>query len=301
MTICFNIHNNRFSSLLFGGPTSSCFMCEDNNNNNGYKPLFLPSSIFLSSSPSSASTFSASSTKDDEFSNNNSNNNNNTSSSAIVFGNKVDDGSNQKMGDDDSVPHEDRIVNNINKKKEAQHQLKSPTTIKKQTSTSSTKAKLRQISNVASLLCLLDCTLLPIITFALPFIGFFVDNMDNDGDDGHHQPHSCTSTTIQMEYWSHQIALYFVLPMGFLTGVLNCYLYPTSNNKLSVTTMMTAIGLVLIGLANSHVDHLPFIGHIDFLHVFHHDGPFHRITNILGCILLLGSNTSHHHANDRAN
>ena len=129
--------------------------------------------------------------------------------------------------------------------------------------------KLRQVSNIASLLCVLDCTLLPIITVILPLLGVL-----NLGPS-------------QMEFLhvlGHKLALYFVLPVGGLTGLIN-YL----SHKKSWIASMTILGLILVGLANSHIHHLPLLGHVEFLHLIQH-GPLHRVTNIVGCGFLLGSN-----------
>jgi alkylated DNA nucleotide flippase Atl1 len=52
---------------------------------------------------------------------------------------------------------------------------------------------------------------------------------------------------------------------------------------------MAAVGLCLVGLANSHL-HFHTAGLITTtLHAIQ-NGPWHRIVNISGCALLLGSN-----------
>jgi uncharacterized membrane protein YiaA len=130
-------------------------------------------------------------------------------------------------------------------------------------------ARLRQVSNFASFLCVLDCTLLPIITIALPLLGVL-----NLG-------------AAQLEFFhhlGHQLALFFVLPVGGLTSIVNYV-----SHKKAWITSLAAVGLCMVGLANSHIDHVPFLGHLHVLHKIQH-GALHRVVNIMGCALLLGSN-----------
>jgi hypothetical protein len=130
-------------------------------------------------------------------------------------------------------------------------------------------AKLRKISNFASLLCVLDCTILPIITVALPLLGFL-----NLG-------------ATQLEFFhhlGHQLALFFVLPVGGLTTIVN-YL----SHKKAWISSLAIVGLFMVGMANSHIHDLPLLGHAHWLHAIQH-GPMHRVVNILGCAFLLGSN-----------
>jgi hypothetical protein len=138
-------------------------------------------------------------------------------------------------------------------------------------SSSSMFARLRQISNVASFLCVLDCTLLPIITIALPLLGVI-----NLGE----------AQLEVLHHLGHKLALYFVLPVGGLTSAINY----SSHRKARITSI-AGLGLLMVGLANSHIHHLPFVGHSveHVLHLIQH-GPMHRVVNIMGCACLLGSN-----------
>ena len=132
-----------------------------------------------------------------------------------------------------------------------------------------TFAKLRQVSNFASLLCVLDCTLLPIITVALPLVGII-----NLG-------------AAQMEWLhhlGHSLALFFVLPVGGLTTIVNFL----SHRKAWISSL-ASLGLFMVGMANSHIHDLPLLGHVEWLHTIQH-GPMHRVVNIVGCAFLLGSN-----------
>jgi hypothetical protein len=130
-------------------------------------------------------------------------------------------------------------------------------------------AKLRKISNFASVLCVLDCTILPIITVALPLLGFL-----NLG----------AAELEFFHYLGHQLALFFVLPVGGLTTVVN-YL----SHKKAWISSLAMVGLFMVGMANSHIHDLPLLGHVHLLHAIQH-GPMHRVVNIMGCAFLLGSN-----------
>lgn len=127
-------------------------------------------------------------------------------------------------------------------------------------STSGWKAVLRTISNVASLLCVIDCTLLPIITILFPLLNmaFPLESLHSIG---------------------HAIAMFFVLPVGTLTTALNF----SSHRRIQLLTI-SITGLIMIGLANSHA--VPF-------HWIHH-GWGHRVINVAGCTALLTSNYRSH-------
>jgi hypothetical protein len=137
--------------------------------------------------------------------------------------------------------------------------------------------KLRQISNVASILCVIDCTVLPIVTIVFPLLGIF--------DLG-------PEKLAFLHQLGHSIAIFFVLPVGSLTSVLNFM-----SHKKTWITSLAVVGLTMIGLANSHIQHLPLPGFLLFggttveaiLHTIQH-GALHGTVNIMGCSLLLGSN-----------
>lgn len=117
---------------------------------------------------------------------------------------------------------------------------------------------LRNIANWASLLCVLDCTILPLITIMLPLMGWM-------------GPATLQHTLC---VWSHGLALYLVLPLGTTTTLLN---YATGHRNKGVAYLGIA-GIVLVGLANGEIWEL-----------LHH-GTWHRVVNLLGCALLLRSN-----------
>lgn len=145
--------------------------------------------------------------------------------------------------------------------------------------------KVRKLSNFAGLLCVLDCTLLPIVTVALPLLGVL-----NLG----------AGQLQAIDKLGHSLALCFVLPVGSFTTIVN-YL---SHRKKHIS-VMAVFGLVLVGLANSHFHvhqwpslvlgsstslSLDWVGEV--LHKIQGCGtsPWHRIANVGGCSLLLGSN-----------
>jgi hypothetical protein len=138
----------------------------------------------------------------------------------------------------------------------------------------------RKVSNFASFLCVLDCTLLPLVTVALPLLG--VMNLG-------------ASQLEAIDKLGHSLALYFVLPVGSLTTVIN-YL----SHKKKYISALAFLGLVMVGLANSHthVHHWPALGPVSLdwigsaLHKIQGCGtsPWHRIVNVSGCAFLLGSN-----------
>jgi len=154
---------------------------------------------------------------------------------------------------------------------------------------SSWKERFRRVSNIASILCVLDCTLLPICTFLLPLLGM--------------------GFSVERAKWihklGHSVALFFVLPVGTLTTVLNY-----STHRRTQILFIACLGLFLIYTANAnydnHSEYLPLQHlhpnekqHDNHHHRHHwsHDamhlnyGTFHhRIFNILGCTLLMGSN-----------
>lgn len=126
------------------------------------------------------------------------------------------------------------------------------------------KATLLKISDIASLLCVLDCTVLPLVTVLLPLLGM-----------------GGSPERIQwLHEFGHQVAMWFVLPVGAFATTMNY----SGHRRVSLAAP-AIFGLVLIYTANGHLDFLPH----DVLHQFH-EGAAHRIVNLLGCALLLVSN-----------
>jgi hypothetical protein len=137
------------------------------------------------------------------------------------------------------------------------------------------KDKLLKVSNYASALCVLDCTILPIVTIVLPLFGIVA------------------ASPVQMEWlheFGHSVALYFVLPVGGLATTMN-YLY--SHRKLWIAALgWSGLALVLVSNAGCGLAHgMPgavgsFLDH--WLHVLHH-GVTHRVVNLAGTFLLVST------------
>jgi MerC mercury resistance protein len=143
--------------------------------------------------------------------------------------------------------------------------------------------RLSQVSTYASILCVLDCTILPIVTVVFPLLGLL-------------------TMTPQQEHFVHELghamALRFVLPVGFTASTLN---YSLGKHSHWQFLAMAYLGLTLVFASNvgcsGHFVHavehtLPHpIGEWihDFIHMVAH-GWRHRLCNIVGCSLLLASN-----------
>mmetsp|Transcript_3453 Transcript_3453/g.7500 ORF Transcript_3453/g.7500 Transcript_3453/m.7500 type:complete len:283 (+) Transcript_3453:68-916(+) len=132
------------------------------------------------------------------------------------------------------------------------------------------KDRLLRVSNTASLLCVVDCTILPVVTILLPLLGVV--------------------TSPNQAKWlhdvGHTIALYFVLPVGGLATTMN---YVTHHRPL--LTAMATFGMMLIYAANGNGVG-PILARLprDWVHALHCGSWLHRVTNLVGCACLLGSN-----------
>ncbi len=154
---------------------------------------------------------------------------------------------------------------------------------------------LLNVSNIASILCVIDCTVLPIVTLLFPLLGWA----------------SSASTSELLHEVGHGVARYFVLPVGTLTTALN--FWSTNSSKDDALDRKTRwarfglfalglIGCVLVAIANSgdghqhhqhggdhqhHGDH----HHVSMTLLFYlQNGMGHRVTNLVGCACLLTSN-----------
>jgi hypothetical protein len=176
-------------------------------------------------------------------------------------------------------------VNNIVLNEEVYHQRNvavTTTTTTTRTSITATLCKqkqqqqtkvlvtLQKYSAIASWLCLIDCTILPILTLIVPLLG-----IANLGPDRLQFLHSIGDFT----------TLFILLPVGGLSTILN-YILSTQRQHRYIS-FLGAIGLVLVALANSYS--LPGLGHVQVFH-FLHRGLWHRVVNAWGCGCLLVSN-----------
>ena len=186
------------------------------------------------------------------------------------------------------------------------------------TEETSWKDRLIDVSNLASLLCVLDCTLLPFVSIAIPALSWGVGIITGSAAITSSNP-IMTSLSSFMTYLpaiSHGIALYFVIPVALLTTIFN-YFFGHKEIRFS---LMSMVGVALIYAANgsgvgvSSIDTwLNSMGIVASAHTGHgahvHDmcgavvgaatgmmahtcpeGLAHRMTNTLGCAFLLGSN-----------
>jgi hypothetical protein len=167
---------------------------------------------------------------------------------------------------DDSDSESSFVVSNISSKQQTKTGI---------------RAKLLQFSNYASMLCVLDCTVLPIVTIILPLFGIVA------------------GSPAQMEWLhqaGHQIALGFVLPVGLMATISN-FVY---SHKTLWIACLGWLGLVFVVGANAGCSLVPHgvggaVGHVvhEALHYLHH-GIAHRVANLTGCGLLLFSNWLSH-------
>jgi hypothetical protein len=149
--------------------------------------------------------------------------------------------------------------------------------------------RLTSLSTFASALCVLDCTILPLITIALPLLGLTAAGSSALAHTLHHL--------------GHTLALYFVLPVGTFTTTV-----AYANHRSAVKCLPGILGLALIYLSNAggasfHL-HTATVGEMTgglnplvqitphgVLHAISDgDGWIHRAVNILGCALMLGGN-----------
>lgn len=146
----------------------------------------------------------------------------------------------------------------------------STTTRTPEVASTSWKDNLLRYSNYASALCVLDCTVLPAATILLPLLGLV----------------AAPTALDWLHRAGHQLALYFVLPVG-LTATTTNYLY---NHKTAWITAVGWLGLLLVFASNAHL-HWGAHGSLvrKLLHAVHH-GVAHRAANLAGCALLIGSN-----------
>ena len=187
--------------------------------------------------------------------------------------------------------------------------------------TGSWKERLLDVSNFASLLCVLDCTLLPLVSIAIPAISWGVGFILGSGGavSAATMPPALSAFLAYLPALSHGIALYFVIPVGLLTTIIN-YFFGHKEVKFSMAALF---GVALIYVANSSAGvGIPSIdamlhsagivaggvhdhaGHVHnacgamvgaATNMMAHtcpEGWAHRMTNTLGCAFLLGSNYS---------
>jgi len=140
------------------------------------------------------------------------------------------------------------------------------------------RKQLLKFSTWASMLCVLDCTILPLLTILFPLLGWMDDFLDQDW----------------LDEVGHAVALCVVLPIGALATTTN---YCLAHRHLWIACVGW-VGMISIAAANGGCQGiLKLLGDDTqagravetFLHFVHHGLP-HRVANLSGCALLMGSN-----------
>jgi hypothetical protein len=180
------------------------------------------------------------------------------------------------------------------------------------------KERLLDVSNFASLLCVLDCTLLPLVSIAIPALSWSVGFMVGSGGAFVTVPPALSAFLAHLPALSHGIALFFVVPVGLLTTVIN-YIFGHREVKFSMAALfgvaliyaangsagfgipsidawLHSVGIIAGGGLHDHARHVhnacgAMVGAVT--NMMSHtcsEGLAHRMTNTVGCALLLGSN-----------
>ena len=126
--------------------------------------------------------------------------------------------------------------------------------------------RLGKASTIASVLCAIDCTVLPILIAVLPLASFG----------------GSAAASAWLHSASHTCAIWFVTPVGGAALTTNLL-----QHKQVPVALWGLSGLLLIVLANLHLHVLPHAVE-SFVHTFH------SAINIFGCALLLSSQRYSH-------
>ena len=128
---------------------------------------------------------------------------------------------------------------------------------------------LNKVSNFASVLCAIDCTVFPVLLAALPLL-----NIAGGG------------ASEWLHQAAHAVPLYFVAPVGGAAVLSNAL-----QHRRGLVGLCGASGILLVLLANVHLPHSLGIPHgiEHFLHARH------SAINVAGCALLLSSQWFSHH------
>eukprot|EP00419_Tripos_fusus_P015433 CAMPEP_0172747916 /NCGR_PEP_ID=MMETSP1074-20121228/143906_1 /TAXON_ID=2916 /ORGANISM="Ceratium fusus, Strain PA161109" /LENGTH=214 /DNA_ID=CAMNT_0013579557 /DNA_START=107 /DNA_END=748 /DNA_ORIENTATION=+ len=130
--------------------------------------------------------------------------------------------------------------------------------------------RMSRFATIAGFLCILDCTALPIVVLVMQLSGF-----------------ASPSTSARLHELGHKLALYFVLPIGG-TATLSNFLV---HRRLPIT-FGALLGLAAVFATNGHGGPLRLLPG-SLRHQLHH-GVTHKVVNLLGCALLIGSNYVSH-------
>jgi MerC mercury resistance protein len=150
---------------------------------------------------------------------------------------------------------------------------------------------LKSTANWASLLCLFDCTILPLLSLLLPLVGWM-----NTGSTTTFAADGSLGSSFQhfLCHGVHTLALYFVVPTGTATVIWN---YWTGHRNRWVAAMGLA-GIVLVGWTNlpgsisssSSSLLLQQVQHHNHSLLSHDGSTVYQLLHLMGSLLLLGSN-----------
>lgn len=178
------------------------------------------------------------------------------------------------------------------------------------------KERLSKASSMMSFLCVIDCTLLPLLSFLLPLLNVAASSLSairSDHDDQHYDHHHHSHNDSHDHFHSshhhehdhhhehhlhdhdetdwlhelgHKMAINFVLPIGIMAGLSN---YATHRDNYLL--LLSIFGLCCVYLANGEEDGFPHnqLPH-EFVHQVHCGTYLHRVVNLTGCFCMLTSN-----------
>jgi len=138
---------------------------------------------------------------------------------------------------------------------------------------SSWNEKLMKVANIASILCVIDCTILPIFVVLLSVTGM------GSSDSTTHHSHDLVHTI------GHSIANFVVLPVAILVTCVNFF------NKKMIPGFLSFTGLVLIYVTNSHggiFNRFKLVNQV--LHILHENEFWHRAVDLTGVACMLSAN-----------
>lgn len=136
--------------------------------------------------------------------------------------------------------------------------------------------RLNRISNFASILCAIDCTVFPVLLALLPLAGFAPAGLSE-----------------WIHKAAHAVALWFVAPVGGGAVLSNWF-----QHKKPLVGLWGLSGVALVLLANIHLPHAIMGWHVPHAleHALHDN---HRLINVAGCALLLSSQHYAHNLLER--
>ena len=135
--------------------------------------------------------------------------------------------------------------------------------------------KITKIANIASILCAIDCTVLPLFSVALSFLGVFKTSTVSAG---------CCGGNDLIGHIGHLFANYFVLPVAGTVAIMH---FAT---KKFIPSVLTTLGMSFVYVTNSHGGPILKLLPHELNHILHHNPVWHRVVNLSGVALMLGAN-----------